>query len=113
MGLFHVPFEDGEQVVEFAPAFPGFGRTFDALVGMLMDHDLGEGFERLACRNHLHQHLRAIAILFDHPLDRGELSADLAQPHSQSPLFRRGMLVVVGSHAARIVAGEQKSEDEK
>jgi len=75
--LFHVPFQDGEELPELALTLLRIRRVLDAILGMLVNHHLGEGFERLSCGDDLHEYIRTIAIVFDHLLDCGDLTSHL------------------------------------
>lgn len=85
--LLYVALQNGEELAELSLAHFRIGRMLDAGVGVLMDDHFGEGLQRLAHGDHLGEHVRAIAILFDHLFDRSDLPGNLAEADLQRPLF--------------------------
>lgn len=97
--LFHVAFEHGEQFPQLALAILGIGGLRDALMGVLMNNDLGKRLEGLAGRDNLGQHLGTIAVLPHHFFDGVELADDFPKPDLQGlPLIRVMAVVMLRCH---------------
>ena len=101
--LFDVAFEDGEEFVEFALGFLGVGGTGDAVVGVLMDDNAGEGFEGFAGGDDLGEDVDAVAVVVDHALDGLQLADDFAQAQFQGAFFLRTVHMVGGRGHAETV----------
>ena len=106
--LFHVSLQNCQQIAELSLGFSRLRSPLDALVRVLMNDDLGKRLERLANRDHLHEHLRAIAVGFDHFFNAGDLSTDLAEAEQQRLLFFGRVRVRVAVHA-RVYPARRRS----
>lgn len=94
MGLLHVALQNREQVTQLALAFFRIARALDAMMGVLMNDDLGKRLQRLPRRDDLGEDFRAVPVIVDHAFDRSELPGDLVQANFQRPLFIRRVRVI-------------------
>jgi hypothetical protein len=94
----HVTLQHREQFPQLALTFFRISRVLDAFFSVLVNDHLGEGLQRFTHRNNLREHVWAVAILLDHPLDRGDLAGNLAKAKLERPLFVGRMDVRVRWH---------------
>ena len=99
--LFHVTFEDNQQVAKLLLAFARIRRFCDAFVGVLMDDNLGKGLQRFSSRNNLRQDFDAITVVLNHLFDGLQLADDFSQANLQSSFLRRPVNMLGGSHPSR------------
>jgi hypothetical protein len=100
-GLFHIAFEDSQQVAKLPLAFTRIRRFRNTFVGVLMNDNLGKGFQRFSSRNNLCQDFDAITIVLNHLFDGLQLADDFSQANLQSSFLRRSVNMLGGSHPSR------------
>jgi len=100
--LFDVALKDDKQLSKPFLAFARVCRPGDALMGVLMNDNFGEGLECFSRRHDLSQDIDAIAVFLHHVLDGLELADDFAQANLQRPLFCGSVNMLGRGHHGKI-----------
>jgi hypothetical protein len=100
--LLHVTLEDDQQLAKLFLTFAGIRRSRDTFVGVLMNDNLGKGFQRFPRRNNLSEDINAIPVVLNHLFDGLELANDFSQTNLQGPFFRRSMNMLGRGHPPTI-----------
>lgn len=105
-----VAFQDSEHVAQLALRLGVGARFADTMPQVPLDHVFRERFQATAGRDELRQNLRAIAVLFDHPLNGPQLAGDLSHSGGQRPLGLRRMLFSRSFHTRNQHAAPGRSK---
>ena len=90
MSLLDVTLQHGQQLAQLSLSICWVLRVLDAVMDVGMNQPLSERFQPTSRRDDLRQNFAAIAILFQHAFDGGELARDLSGTHDRgAPFFGR------------------------
>jgi hypothetical protein len=88
-----VSFQNREERAKMTATFRLARGILDALVKMRLNHFFAERLERLAGRDDLHEHIRAVFISFDHFFNPLDLSFDFAQADDERSFLQPGTMM--------------------
>ena len=100
--LLDVTLQHRQQFGQFSPTLRRTVRALDAVVDVRVNQFFGQRFQATTGGNDLRENLRAVAVLFQHPLDGPELADHFADTQNGGAAFFFWMLMVFVSHTARV-----------